>query len=746
MGKDTDSQSDERSDYGLTRRTYLGAVGMSAGLFSQNASGHDNGRHRGHHRDLRVDTLSAETLTGGVTEGADLTNIAGNGLSIEDGSLELQMPHNAPTEGIVEYHDIDDYGADPSGEEPSDEAFDAAVDNAEEYDWLVMTNGTYLFEELHTIEKSMTVFARGSTIKCEVDGGDTSLAVVRFKGKGYDELGVYTHLAEDIHDGKRVLKVSPDTDFSEFYPGREVVVANAIQNPENTNTKYYAGRKPDKVRKEGEPFYWGDREYIPSVSRIRRVDASKNKIYLESPVRFDYYDGNGDEKNYNGEPRKSGDVVYAVDALDSPRVVGGNWTGTMSSEKELPTRKNVPSMAVTFRETVDAVAKDVHVDSYLNHAFQAMNTWRTSFIDCSTGMPPSYGSGEGETFRLAGNTEVYLVRPKIMSCRRGIDIRSGTKTAHVIQPYITGVVLKGISFHGAVRGEFNITGGLVQCGGEDFDKEVIYQSSNVFSANPLEQSRIDAEGMTFLVSSNVFGGNHVRDVHLRNCRIHAYVDYDHDSDGNDGDGQIADILDLDETEDSTFEGMYIGGNGLKTRAVNFGKKKPTKNVTFQGEVRGTFGEEALRVGDDTENVSIDVEIVGEGDSPGARGLRVDDVGNVSISGSVTGNWSDEAVRVGNGASGLDLDLAIDSSSSGIVLGDSEGVSIHDSRVSAGSGPAFDASGSVENLRVVDSDFTRGSNGTVSIDGADGLWVKNDAASSIDVGASTNTFVKDNLIR
>lgn len=792
-GKQSSNDDQHRK---MSRREYLGTVGASA---LGTATSEDRGtqfRGRSMLEELRAERVGTNALGGGVTGGSTLSSLTGDGLTIDrEGNLNVTMASNQEQDTLVEFHDVDDYGADPTGGSASDAALDEALSYADDGDWIVMTNGEYLLQNPHEINTSVTIYARGSTITgTYYDTSDFDKAVLWFKGTRYDGSDATAKKSDlgqnaDKHSDRVYV-----SDTGPFDEGDDVVVANTDSN----------GNLRDAV----------SRAYEPTRTRVRSVDSTNGKLYLETPLKYDYEGGSS-----------SADEVVKMDPVAGPRVIGGTWTGDGSG--------NGPGVVVSLQYTRDGLVNDVHVQTYQQNAVRTIDSWRTRLVDCSTGPPLSFDGSHGETFQVAGSSDVYIVRPNVQGCRRGIDIRSGCKTVYVVEPFITHVTLKGFSYHNSsgtsVRGSFQVYGGYVAASVDDLDV-----SPSAHHGNFLEPSTADGHvrviGTTIVPRIDAFGGGG-NDIHFENVTIEAADDH------NSGD-----LLDLNDINDSTFRGIRVIGNGLKDDGIRIGGSGGGKNLVVEGTVVGSFNNAAVKVNDSASDVDLDLDIRHDGSTSQTHGVEIakaDDISlqgrirgsfsndvvllhdpdtsdgtqppgnvdldldiqdagstplaihikhgeNVRLRGRLRGSFGDDKVLIENGAENVDISMDVqgsgsDTSKHAFKLRSCENVNIHDCYVdTAGRAVLFtgdtlrnitvannrfggDATDGVisdynplspstfANVRIVDNDVTLGSNGTIDLyNDVSGLWIKNNLVDAFDLssandGSNADVYKRDNHV-
>lgn len=706
------NDNDRTNTDGVLRRDYLAAAGLAGlGLAGGTASGKRSAGRTSDH--LRFDTVETDQLTGNLTDGADLTSIAGEGLDIdESGQLNVStMAATGPSSSTVTYWDIDD-----QSETDDDAALEAILGDADfkEGDWIVMSNGTYEFTDNHTIHKSCTIYARGSTIRSNASAYDGDVGVIRFKGTR----GSSTTLASSAEEHDDVVSVN---DASAFSVGQDLVVYNAGQ-------------------------HWGYRTYRPTRSRIRKI--SGGDLYLESPLKYDY---------------ASGDEVAPIDPVVGAQVIGGTWTDLNGTP---------PGIVFSISNTRKCIVKDVHVETYERHAFQTVDSWQTRFIDCSTGPPASFDSSSGETYRIGGSSDVFIVRPVIDRCRRGIDLRSGCKTVHVTDPLITGVELMGISYHHSeanseyVRGSFDIRGGLIAASEES-------GSWCVATTPKSGQMRMQNTHLVTRNNSEIYGTDVIwEDVTLHECNS-----------GSDDTLLFRQLSNAQAPQDVRLKDLTITNDAAQERAI---RVKDGSDIEVTGRIEGDYGKPAkdssgnitqqysvVRVDGAASRVDLDLDIRdtnNRSNEEAAVDIRGSDV---SLRGRINGYY-DDVVTVRSGASNVDISVDIDDEGSGdtghhaFKLYECSNVNVHDCNVSvSGRGVLFvgsnvtttdvairnnwfDVGNSVAvgdwpntaetltNVWITGNNLSVGASSNVEFDSpVDGLFITENVCNAIQEGTSTN---------
>lgn len=490
--------------------------------------------------------------------------------------MEVAVDASASGESgsYVEYHDIDDYGADPSGANPSDQALEDAVAAADPHDWIVMTNGDYLFDDYHLFGEPYTIDADGSTLECTQYNGNKSTldqndlydsheAVFTFEGSKGSSTGV----SSTVSEGQDQVPVD---DASLFDVGDDVLI-------KQSGTGYLS------------------RSYEPTRAVIRDIDGST--LHLHTPCKYDY---DGDS------------VVVQVDPVVRPRVKNAYFTGDAGCH-------------VSFVYTREARAENCTSDGYRQHAYSVVDGLDTEIVDCHASNPINLHGSHGETFRIVGSTDVSLVRPVVDGCRRGIDLRSGCKTLRILEPKVKGATLYGFSFHNGngsyVNGGVEITGGVLSCRITDptlSDDPNEYQLGNAFSGTQAD-GYVKLEGVDLVCRDTIMGSG-PNDVYAVNCRLRTAEP-----------SETTTILDITGSN-VTFENVTIeNGSGSPDYAVEV----EGTDVRLSGRIRGDYSTECVRVAN-AENVSLDLDVQGWSESS-CRGIRIfSGVDDVDIAGTFDG--------------------------------------------------------------------------------------------------------------
>ncbi|WP_435358363.1 hypothetical protein [Haloarchaeobius sp. DFWS5] len=600
-----------------------------------------------------------------ITGQQRLVSLVGDNLSIDSGG---NLTAAGPTT-----HDIDDYGADPTGTTPSDQALMDAANAANPGDRIEMTNGDYLFDEYHTFTEPYTIDAAGSTLECTQYNGnkstvsqddlyDSEEAVFLFKGS----VGASTGITGAVTKHEDQVSVA---DASIFSVGDDVLI-----------------KDPNKGHLS--------RTYEPTRAVVRDIDGST--LHLHTPAKYDYDTNN---------------AVYKVDAVVGPRVENAHFTGDAGCH-------------VSFWNTRDARAENCQSDGYRQHAYQVIDGLDATLVDCRARDPLNLHGSHGECFRVAGSSDISIVRPVVEGCRRGIDLRSGCKTLRVEEPKIRGATLHCISYHNSsdatVRGNVEVRGGLLSARITDptlSSSPEEYQGGVAFSGSSAEGHH-KFEGVDMVCRSAIMSSS-PNNVFVSNCTLRT-------AEGSSG----TYLLNI-EGNDVAFENVTIEHTaGTRDIAVHV----TGSNVRLSGSVRGTFADDFVVVEGGASSVDSSLDISG-GTDAGHHAYKLKQCSDVNIHDS----HIDVAGR------------AVLFSGSGTTI---SGVSVDNNRIGANSGSGYGAisawaggTQTLENVHVVGNDLTGGSNHDIQFydTAISGLWVKNNVCGVIDFGSSSTTdvFQRDN---
>lgn len=596
-----DSESDgtllsRRGTFGLLGVTGLGLA--SGGVAANRSSGQDGtetsqeGTDDGDSPPWRrwrgdVDADGNELFDLGGLRMADsetITDIAGENLSIDGEALAAAGPR-------VNSVDVDDYGADPTGQEPSDDALDAAIADLTPGDCLLITNGEYWFDGSHEIhEDYVTVLGTGSKVRISGVGYGAYAHWLSFGNwTAVSDFDGDTRIAEDVSEGDQTVEV---VDPSPFSVGDDVTVSE---------TKY-----------SNEPtLAWGGdhgRGTCPTRAVVREIDGST--LYLDRGLNYDHGAGNA-----------------GVFLLDS--VVGGRFVDLHMAEGD--GEEESEGFLVT------AYARDCQYvnctsEEYVGFPFTDIHSLRTRMIDCEAKnpiLPTGRASSHWEPFQFRGSTDPTVVRPSIETCRRGIDVNAGAKVVRVFDPRIRNAYLHGACFHSngtqQVYGAYEVYGGRIEAAATvRHDK---YHWGSALSLSP-NQSHVKAFGTTIVGASRAVHTPYGRagNLTLEGCSLETFA-------------EVGPTLQTDTTyvvngnlANSRLENVDIvarGGND--SRALNL---DGAENVSVSGQITGSVEDDVVYVGN-ASDVTLDVD-VGNNANADASDVVVEDAGTVSVSGTLHG--------------------------------------------------------------------------------------------------------------
>lgn len=391
-------------------------------------SGHDHSSGT-----IRPAAIESDSITtGDITIGtAGPIDGLGENVYISEGKLSASGEGSTATgKSHVDFHDIDDYGADPTGSNYSDAALSDAITALNDGDWLVMTNGNYRFQGSHAITNNyITLTGEGSLITNENDDYTGSTGFISFRGDVNSSGSPDTTNSSAIQPGDQAISVNSSAGFS---MGDDVIIAQQ-KGPDNTH------------------YRWGGqdgRTVAQTRSTVRAVDG--NTIYL---TRGSSYFHSSDSAG-----------VYQVDPCLRPRVYDMHMRSSGGASTET---------FLVFYFTRHGEMRRCYAQNYTGFPYQLFYGFRDTLVDCVAKHPvetTDRNSSQHEVMRLVGGTDPVLVRPIIEDCRRGIDLNAGTHVAKIYEPLITNAQLHGVCFHsqdystgvGDVYGGYEIHGGRIE--------------------------------------------------------------------------------------------------------------------------------------------------------------------------------------------------------------------------------------------------------------------------------------------
>lgn len=584
---------------------------------------------------------------------------------------------------LTTVHHVDDYGGDPSGRTASDDAFDAAVEAAEDGDWIALTNGTYYLAERHVIRKELVVCGAGGIIEsdCHPEGGyhdehrrgndvdgtqtDSLYPIITFRGERGERIG----LTKRLREGSDRVSVA---DSDAFEVGGGVLLCNEDLDVEG-RVGAVGGRS---------------RTYEPTVSTIRAIDG--DDLLLDVSARYDY----AADDDHHVHPLellegcefrechfRNRHALYWDDGLG--KVMGGFRHAMLHAYCRKP------------------VVRDCSVVGYDTKMWVPIDVLEAQVINPRAERPMNVNGSHGEPLYILGSTNVSIYNPVIRGARRAIDVRAGCKDVNVYNPDITGVTFLGLSYHHGygehVRGNLNVFGGRVHCkptdptqddhGGEADHRWELQRGDGVRGTGA--NGRVRVSGTTFLV------------------RRHGATCY--------GSGTV-----IDNCEFTTVP----PGTGTTDPVLSItGENVTIRNTVVRANPHGTDHGSAVRI-DGASDVDLDVTIRGRF---GGRPVVVDGGERLRLCVRSSATGGHEAVRIGGTVWDLELTGDAYNEGPGVVFGpDTDAVHVRVREfVHRGDGPtvkiADDAS--VTNLRLQGITSIHG--GDLVFGGAfvDGLWIR-----------------------
>ncbi len=581
-------------DAGMGRRTAIAALGLgSLGLLSGRAGAQSRGQGNQpwYSWESDIDAGGNDLTNLGALElaatGEAVSDLAGENLAVEDGVLSATVP-DPGAGGPIDVVDIDDYGADPTGEDPSDDALDAAIDDLSEGATLVMTDGEYWFNAPHEIyEDHVTVLGTGSRLRIT---GVAYGAYAHFLSFGsfenVSDFGGDTVLAADASEGDQYVEVE---DVSPFSEGDDITVSETKYD--NTPTLSWGGT--------------AGRGTCPTRAVIREIDGST--LYLDRGPNYDHGAGNA-----------------GVFLLDS--VVGGRFVDMHMVSGDGEDESEGFLMCAYAR---DCAMIDCSAAEYVGFPFTDIHSLRTVMVDCEATDPvlPERASSHWEPFQFRGSTDPTVVRPSIDTCRRGIDVNAGANTVRVFDPRIRNAYLHGACFHSnaeqQVYGAYEIYGGRIE-GAEEIlhDK---YHAGYGLSLSP-NQSHAKAFGTTVVgrpAAVNTPYGQ-ASDLTLEGCSLETFA------------GTSANVVNGN-LRNSRIENVDLVGRGGDEVGLDLAG---AKNVSVSGEIAGSFSGGVVSV-EGAEDVSLEIDVLEN--ATDAPDVAVADSENVRVTGTLRGSGPSVAV-------------------------------------------------------------------------------------------------------
>lgn len=635
--------------------------------------------------------------------------------NFEGRHLQIDSEGRLQAGSRVDFHDVDDFGADPTGARPSDDAFDAAVAAATDGDWISLTNGTYYLTETHRIGKELIVYGAGSVIE-----SDCNPERAFSGGEG---------------DGTQAESIYP---IMGFYGERHPSVSLT------TNVKEGDDQVPVS---DPEPFEVGGcvlvnsgefgRAYYPTVSTIREIDG--DVLYLDVPLRYDC-------------DLDSVHNVYPLDALDSCGFVECHFR----NRDELHWDDDLGKVHGGFRHAMhhqycrQPLVLDCSVAGYDTKAWSAIDVLEGLVTNIRIERPTNVHGQHAEPLYLVGSTNISIYNPVIRGARRPIDLaggstvdfiagRGGCKDVNVYNPDITGVTLVGLSYHHGssvqVSGNLNVYGGRVHCrpndptvddhGGEENRRWEYHRGRGLQGTR--DEGRLYVHGTEFIV------------------REHGAM--------LSGTNTIVDSCEFTTVPSGRGISKTRGSSpGSPRNAVLYvaGENVTVRNTTVSANGAGTDHTDAVYIAPEAKNVDLDLHIRGSFDEnaitiDGGRQIRLEarvadsepERGRISIGGPV-----EELKLAGSAHDGGAIVFREDSAATNVTI---------DGYTHYGPLPTVhvEAGATLQNLRLLGL-ISDGTNNHLDFNGefVEGLWIKNCIYHQLDglhpdQEQAENTFITEN---
>lgn len=309
---------------------------------------------------------------------------------------------------------VDDHGADDTGATQSDAAFSDAIDAADENDVVLFKDGTYLLENVHVINKKITVKAINATFNRTT--GTTSDtwredAMITFRGGG--PTGTSSDLTADAYEGDNRVNVN---DASLFSVGDTV----AVNSAGGSGFTYY----------DNSETTFGD---------VTEVDTTNDVIRLSVGCREDHLTADGA-------------AVFEMDMLEAPVLEGIRCEGDGSNT----------SSWLRMDYCRAPVVKNCHVDGFIYQAISLFDCWQGLITESSVINAYSEGASEGEAIQLFKSQDTHIRNPRVHNSRRGVDFSKRCNGAKIDNPIIHATTIAAIATHGTAGGKgIEVYGGTI---------------------------------------------------------------------------------------------------------------------------------------------------------------------------------------------------------------------------------------------------------------------------------------------
>lgn len=581
-------------------------------------------------------------------------------------------------------HHVDDYGADPTGRESADDALDAAVEAANDGDWIALTNGTYYLAKRHVIRKELVLCGAGGVVESDlhpergydddhrrgsdVDGtqSESLYPIVAFRG----ERGERVSLAEPVREGEDRVSVGTVAPFD--------VGGGALLCNEDLDDQGRVGAVGGRSRR-----------YEPTVTTIREIVG--DDLFLDVPAQYDY---EADDAHH----------AYPLDMLDGCGFVECHFRNRHDLHWDDDLGKVMGGFrhAMTHAYCRKPIVRDCSVRGYDTKMWVPIDVLEAQVINPRAEHPANVNGSHGEPLYVLGGTNVNIYNPVVRGARRAIDVRAGCKDVNVFNPDVTGVTFLGLSYHHGhgehVSGNLNVYGGRAFCKptdptqddhGGDAERRWELQRGDGMQGTPAN-GRVYVSGTTFLTRRRgaTCGGS----------------------------GTI-----VDGCEFTTVP----AGTGTAEPVLSItGEDVSIRNTVVRANRHGADHGGAVRV-EGARNAEIDVAVRGRF---GAEPVVVDGGERIRLRVRSSATGGSESVRIGGDVRDLELTGDAYNDAGGVAIApdtEAEHVRIREF-THRGDGPTLrvDGGASLTNLRLQGVTSIHG--GDIAFGGAfvDGLWIRN----------------------
>lgn len=343
-----------------------------------------------------------ERLAVAIENGVELSDVTiTDGVTWPDGTTTSNSPEGS-TGNVL---DLLNYGT----ADNADDAFESALEAAENGDIILFRDETFNFELEHNIDVGVSLQCRNATIEDNRGTADsTGDALLEYNGGG-EQVTESLENGGERGDASIVVTGDVSADFSE---GDDIYLEDVV------------GSEP-----------------ITQFARVKSVSVSTNTtITLEGALRRDF---------------GSGSDVSTVSLFEGVRVEGFRVQNAATDGTFL-----------AIRWCRNPTVEDFIADDHYRHAVVFNSCWKAFGRDVEARNAGATGSGEGEPFYSVYSTDVYWENPTVYDARRGVDAAAGCTGVTVMNPRVYGVTVSGVSTHADSH-----VSGLTVIGGEIIGRE-----------------------------------------------------------------------------------------------------------------------------------------------------------------------------------------------------------------------------------------------------------------------------------